>query len=294
MSLLAPLALWGLLALGVPVILHLRRRRVGRTIEVGSVKHLGSLPTAERRGVRLREPWLLLLRLAILGMLVLLLARPMLDRPRVPAGTFALVDSATPQALRDSLATTAALLVERIDDPWRRVQELDDSLPADVPLIVVASSSSDLYSGPRPTVSRVVTWLPLSIARPNRFEAPPSTRHSAPSTGEAARALAAAVAAVAEEFGPLADTAGWRSRLPYWWADSLGTAAFPTAVARAIAPARALPPSVALSAPQLTPRLEQRLRRPDPTTDLHWWVGGAARMLLLLDRWLAHRRGVAA
>lgn len=302
MSLLAPFALWGLLALALPVALHLRRRRVGRTVQVGSVRHLESLPTAERRGLRLREPWLLLLRSAIIALLVLLLAGPMLDRPMRQGRAVVLVDSAASSALIDSLGQGAALFVERIDEPWRRVAELDDSLPESLPLIVVASNDGARYTGPRPTVARAITWIPIDVTRRVRLPASrdPSLalragpRPASPVTPMQARALAAAVAAVAEEFGPLRDTTGWQASLPEWWRDSLMSPSFPIAVARVLAPERVGPPNVTLTTAQLLPRVVTTRHGQQGSTDLHWWFWALAVALFAGERlWALQRRGRA-
>ncbi|HVX87456.1 MAG TPA: BatA domain-containing protein [Gemmatimonadales bacterium] len=294
MSLLAPGALWALLALAVPLALHLRRRRVGRTIPVGSIRHLESLPTAERRGLRLQDRWLLLLRALIVTTLAVLLARPVLDHPPSNAAPFALVDRSAPPALIDSLRSIATVSAEPLDDPWRRVQEVDDSLPAGVPLLVAASPSSDRYAGPRPTVARRVEWITAgSTQRPIRSN-PPTTQHPIPDTPLERRALAAAVAAAAEEFGPLNDSAGWIGRLPDWWRDSLAVPAFPLGVARGVAPVRAAPATVTLTAGQVTPRLVVRPVRAADAIDLHWWFWGAALLLFTLERLVAWRRRMGA
>ncbi len=294
MSLLAPFALWGLLALALPVALHLRRRRVGRTVQVGSVRHLESLPTAERRGLRLREPWLLLLRSAIIALLVLLLAGPMLDRPMRQGRAVVLVDSAASSALIDSLGQGAALFVERIDEPWRRVAELDDSLPESLPLIVVASNDGARYTGPRPTVARAITWIPIAVPRP---VVPPTNRIPRTASRVSAvesRALTAAATAVAEEFGPLTDTTGWRERLPEWWRDSLTRPSFPVAVARVLAPERTSPASVTLTTAQLLPRVVTTRHGQQGSTDLHWWFWALAVALFAGERlWALQRRGRA-
>ena len=294
MSFLAPLALWGLVALALPVALHLRHRRVGKTVQVGSVRHLESLPTAERRGLRLREPWLLLLRAAIITLLVLLLARPVLERIAPSGRPLALVDSAASAAFIDSVAHDADLLVERVDDPWRRVAELDDSLPAGVPLIVVAANGSDRVAGPRPVVARAVTWIPLATTRPVLRPASGSVLPRPHLSAAESRALLAAVAAVAEEFGPLKDTTGWEQRLPAWWHDSLATAGFPVAVAHALLPVTSLPASVPLATAQLLPRRADAARGNSAGADLHWWVWALAVALFGLERLLARRRGGVA
>ena len=289
MSFLAPGALWALLALAVPLALHLRRRRVGRTIPVGSIRDLEPLPTAERRGLRLRDRRLLALRALIVALVAMLLARPVLDRSAPDTTPLALVDSAASPALVDSLRGVATVSVEPLDDPWRRVQEVDDSLPTGVPLIVAASNSSDHYSGPRPTVARRIDWISVGTPPPRRAAKAPSIQHSAPSTPLERRALTAALAAAAEEVGPLTDTAGWMARLPEWWRDSLSVAAFPLAVARAVAPVNAAPPPVMLSVAQLLSRQVARPAKAGDALDLHWWFWGAALLLFVLERTVATR-----
>jgi hypothetical protein len=288
-NLLAPYALWGLLALALPLALHLRRRRVGRTVQVGSVRHLESLPTAERRGLRLREPWLLLLRAAIVSLVVVLLARPMLERAAREGRVVALVDSAAPPALIDSLGQDATLLVERLDDPWRRVAELDDSLPDGVRLIVAAANSSDRFEGPRPTVARAITWILVAVARPMPTPAMHALRSAPPLSTIESRALRAAAAAVAEEFGPLRDTTGWQDRLPEWWRDSLATTGFPVAAAHALLPVRSSPAPVPLSTAQLLPRQRPAVRGGPAAMDLHWWLWVFALALFTVERFWAFR-----
>lgn len=275
----------------VPILLHLRRRRVGRTIQVGSVKHLASLPSAERRGIRLRDPWLLLLRAAILAVLVLLLARLVLQRVTDPRRPFIVVDSLTPESVIGSLRGAGQVHIERLDDPWRRVQALDDSLPIGVPLLIAASTRSDLYQGPRPIVGRRMTWYPHDPTR----DRPPAPRDGAPAaaalTPSERRALTAAVGASRELFGPLTDSAGWMGRLPLWWRDSIAVAAFPVAVARAVAPVGTSPMPVMLTAGQVTPRRGVRTTLPEHPLGLHWWLWGAVLLLFLAERGWVARRG---
>lgn len=282
MTFLAPFALWGAVALLVPLLLHLRRRRVGRTIQVGSLKHLDTLPTAERRGPRIRDPWRLFLRAVIVGLLALLLAEPALIRPAGEHTPLVIADSRLSADAIDSLRAVGEVRVERLDDPWRRVQELDDSLPAGVPILVAATSRSAAYHGPRPVVGRQVAWqvYPIETAERGGSSSPAPIEASAKERA----ALSAALGAVAESFGPLSDTTGWTTRLPHWWRDSLEVAAFPIAVAHAVAPGKTVPAPVALTATQLLPREVAGGGRRTETTDLHWWLWGALTLLFLCER----------
>ena len=81
-----PYLLWGLLALAVPILLHLLNRRNHDTVTFPAVKFLfrAQLPHEGRR--RLRDFLLLLVRLLILASAVLLLARPVWTPKREDAG----------------------------------------------------------------------------------------------------------------------------------------------------------------------------------------------------------------
>jgi hypothetical protein len=263
---LAPLALWGLLALAIPLLLHLRRRRVGRTIQVGSLKHLETAPTAERRGPRVRDPLRLLLRLAIIALVALLLAEPVLPRPQ---------GDDLPVILADSGAA-----------PWDAIARVDDSLPPGIPLTVVATLSSDRFHGPRPLVRRRIDW----VAAPSP---PPATAAAAtdlaPHTPRERRALDAAIGAAVEFLGAPGDTVGWEARLPEWWRDSLDSPSFPVGVARALIPSRALPPATLLTVEEAMPRVSGGSGGGTRRVDLHWWVWVAAATLFLLERLWARR-----
>ena len=74
----SPLWLIALATLAIPLALHLWSRRPRRLIRVGSLRHLDGLTPTRARSARLSQPWLLLLRLAILAAIVLALAGPRL------------------------------------------------------------------------------------------------------------------------------------------------------------------------------------------------------------------------
>lgn len=76
MALLNATYLWGLLALLVPLAIHLLNRGNVRKIKVGSIKFLPNTETKQARNIRLNELLLLFLRSFILLLLVFILTNP--------------------------------------------------------------------------------------------------------------------------------------------------------------------------------------------------------------------------
>src|SRR5262249_29242939 len=86
MSFLAPLFLVGLGALLVPVLLHLIQRERRNVQQFPSLMFLRRIPYQSVRRRRIRNWFLLLMRLAALALIVLAFARPFLRRAEVPVG----------------------------------------------------------------------------------------------------------------------------------------------------------------------------------------------------------------
>lgn len=74
MQLANPTYLWALLALAVPVAIHLLSRKEGQVIPLGSLRHLQETASQQFRGIKLNELLLLALRILLLILLVMLLA----------------------------------------------------------------------------------------------------------------------------------------------------------------------------------------------------------------------------
>ena len=73
---LAPAFLAGLLAVAVPIALHLFRRRTDKVIDFPAVQMLPQAPVARQERRRLRDLLLLALRVAALVLLAVSFARP--------------------------------------------------------------------------------------------------------------------------------------------------------------------------------------------------------------------------
>lgn len=121
----SPLYLWGLLALAVPVALHLLRlRRTRREVVFPSVRHLRMTRLPQEGHRRLRQWLLLLTRLAAMASACLLLARPSLTRTTPPGADGArhdrraviVLDLSASMATGERLQRALALVRQRTDE----------------------------------------------------------------------------------------------------------------------------------------------------------------------------------
>ncbi|MEP2057294.1 MAG: BatA domain-containing protein [Maribacter litoralis] len=76
MSFAHPSYLWALLGLLVPIAIHLWSKKEAKTIKIGSVQLLSESKSRQSSSIQLNEWWLLLLRIGIISLLVILMAKP--------------------------------------------------------------------------------------------------------------------------------------------------------------------------------------------------------------------------
>lgn len=170
-ALLLPAALAALLAVAVPLAIHIARRTETRTIDFAALRWLNPNPKPVQR-LQLDERLLLAVRIALIAAIAVALARPVLrpsgderpvvavapgiDAAQVPnngarrvwlAPDFPSADRAAPPATAD----LASL-----------IRQLDAELPAATPLTLVVPPAFDADGG-RLVLSRKVTW---KIAQP--------------------------------------------------------------------------------------------------------------------------------
>lgn len=170
--LLAPMGLLALGALLVPILIHLVRRMELRVTNFAALRWLSDRVRPQRR-VRIERPWLLLLRLLLLGLLALLLAQPVWVGQADIARGWVLV---APGVSRSA----AHKAVSAQDADWRwlapdfppieadsppppialasLLREADARLPAALPLHVVVPTELGGLDGERPALSRTVDW----------------------------------------------------------------------------------------------------------------------------------------
>jgi len=173
---LSPLWLAALAALAIPLFIHLRRQRIGRRIQVGSVRHLAGAAMPRRRRLRLRDPWLLALRCAILALVAFALAEPAIGRTERPAGWVLIA----PSLLRDSATLRSDPVLDSLRRTGTAVRSLSAGFPAadlSWPMVAPADTSAvDLWSllgaadQALPAGSSILAVVPaeLSLARGRR------------------------------------------------------------------------------------------------------------------------------
>jgi hypothetical protein len=76
MSFAHPSYLWAIWGLLVPIAIHLWSKKEAKTIKIGSVQLLSESKSNQSSSIQLNEWWLLLLRMAIISLLTLLMAKP--------------------------------------------------------------------------------------------------------------------------------------------------------------------------------------------------------------------------
>lgn len=162
MTFAAPLWLFGLLALALPIALHLYGRRPGRTIKLGTLRDIPTTPVARAFAPRIEERWRLLLRCAMLACVALALATPLFPSHRasgaaVVAGA-TIRDTDTGRQLLDSLQQAGADWVElgEREDTWSGLLRAAQATRG--PLAVVGTGTAGELGQVRPSLANAVTW----------------------------------------------------------------------------------------------------------------------------------------
>ena len=160
-----PLGLASLAALLVPLIIHLARRRAEQPIRVGSLRHLPATAAPRRARWRFTEPWLLAVRLLVLALLALFIARLFLrgDPPERGPVSILVVPSGVPEdslrrflpAFDSVLAAGAELRRTPMADLWSEIAELDAALPPGSTMSIAAPIELRL-TGVRPALGSSV------------------------------------------------------------------------------------------------------------------------------------------
>ena len=175
--LLLPAGLLGLAALLLPLLLHLARRSERLPTDFAALAWLTS-HARPRRHVRFDEWPLLLVRLLLVALLALLLARPAFTGAGAPLPWVVAVPGVSAATLHGHPAPGSAQR-RWLAPGWPRadaarpvapqpvaslLRELDAALPAGAPLTVLVPPVIDGADAERPRLSRRVTWQVVAPA----------------------------------------------------------------------------------------------------------------------------------
>ena len=156
--LLAPLALAALAALALPLLVHIRRRTEEVPLDFAALRWLEVLPKPKRR-LRFDEWLLLALRLLLVGLLALLLARPAVlgwedERPRVLAAP-----GVDPAAAREVAGPEADLhWIEPGAPVSSLIRQFDAELPPGAPLTILVPEVLTGVDAAPLRLTRKVEW----------------------------------------------------------------------------------------------------------------------------------------
>lgn len=237
MNFLLPAGLFGLLALALPLLVHLVRRPPTQTVSFAALRWLGAVARPQRQW-RLQQWLLLLLRLLLLTALALLLAEPV-RMAGSAAGAVRAVSPVLPappavEGVRDVWlaagfpAISADAPVPAADQPGSSLlRQLDAQLAPGTALQVMVPAALDGTDGQRPQLSRAVDWQvhpAPDAAPPGQAREPAAPRIVLRHDGsDAQRASLRVWAAIAAAWQPdaSADIAALDAPLPALTADTL-------------------------------------------------------------------------
>lgn len=214
LAFLIPAALAALAALLIPLLIHLARRSEQRPTEFAALRWLRQKPKPRHR-IRFDEWPLLIVRLLLVALMAVLLARPVLHGGDSHAPYVAVVPGIAPAQLRDVSGTSQSRQhwlapgfpkIGTTPSPTSTaslsslLRELDASLPADVALTVVVPERLQGVDGQRVMLSRRVDWRVVPGAMPTAAAPPASAApvlvvRYAPTNASSLRYLRAASAA---------------------------------------------------------------------------------------------------
>lgn len=181
-ALLLPAALAALAALLLPLLIHLARRSEQQPTDFAALRWLRQKPKPRHR-LRFDEWPLLILRLLLLALLAVWLARPVLFGSASEAPWVAVmpgIDAAQARAVVDDSKARLHWLAPgfpALDQPSPAavslpfaslLRQLDSELPAAVKLSVVVPEQLQGADAQRPQLSRAVEWKVLPGAMPAR------------------------------------------------------------------------------------------------------------------------------
>jgi hypothetical protein len=164
LALANPALIWGLLAIGLPIAIHLLSRRRSKRVAFAAVDFILRSKKQKVRSIKLKQLLLLLLRVLVVACAAFAIARPLL-RPKTAVATATGNRAATALVLDASMSMHYQLggktLFERAQEEARSLVE---GLPAESPATLVICDGRTPEAEP-PTFDRVALKQRISAAR---------------------------------------------------------------------------------------------------------------------------------
>jgi len=185
-----PIWLWAGAGIVVPVIIHLWNSKQGKTLKVGSIAFLTENARSHSRSLQLSELLLLLLRCLLLIILAFILSKPLLqnqvdqargkgwvlmERETVQETYFhfkPVVDSLLASGhafhyftkgfeeakLEDAVKMKYDSIMPARESYWLLLKELNQRVPATLPVYLFTDNNAARFAGSRPEVSMDIKW----------------------------------------------------------------------------------------------------------------------------------------
>lgn len=183
MGLVAPLVLVGLGALAIPVLIHLIQRERNRVVPFPSLMFLSKIPYQSVRRRRIRDWFLLLLRLTALALIVLAFARPFFKRNELAA--------ATQNGARETIILVDTSYSMEYGDRWQKakaaaVDAIRGLSPGDRASLVFFSSGAEVAVRSAADRGRLESVLAAAATGPGATRYAPALKLAGSLLGESA------------------------------------------------------------------------------------------------------------
>ncbi|WP_448500698.1 BatA domain-containing protein [Sphingomonas sp.] len=223
-ALLAPFGLLAMVAIAIPLAIHLAHRTEMRPVDFAALRWLDARPRPRQR-LRLDERLLLAARILLIALIAILLAQPVLWGADDTSGVVAVHPTLTAPApaagtrqlwLAPGFAPTTDAAPTPPANPASLIRQLDADLAPDVALTILVPPALDGLDAQRPRLSRRVEWRVADAPMPPPTQPstlPPITIRHTPAMREAARYFRAVAVALSPQ-GSAVDIAASDTPLP--------------------------------------------------------------------------------
>lgn len=183
MGFVAPLVLVGLATLAIPVLIHLIQRERKRVVEFPSLMFLRKIPYQSVRRRRIRDWFLLLMRLTALALIVLAFARPFFKRSELAA--------AAQNGAREAVILVDTSYSMEYGDRWQKAKTAaSDAIrglgPGDRASLVLFSSGAEVAVRSAADRGRLESGLAAAATGPGATRYAPALKLAGSLLGESA------------------------------------------------------------------------------------------------------------